>query len=100
MPRPRILPTEDGLLSAAEASGLVKVSRSRWDAYVKRFPTLLRGRRLVRVNAEGKGVMRYLKSAVIEHIHLELANDRPPTPKPSRPPKSATATTPETGGTA
>lgn len=76
MPRPRPLPPEDALLSAAEASALVKVSRSRWDAYVKRFPTLLRGRRLVRVNAEGRGVMRYLRTAVVEHIHLDLPCDR------------------------
>jgi hypothetical protein len=76
VPRPRQIPPEDALLSAAEASGLVKVSRSRWDAYVKRFPTLLRGRRLVRVNPDGKGVMRYLKSAVIEHIHVDLPQDR------------------------
>ncbi len=76
MPRPRQLPTDDALLSAAEASALVKVSRSRWDGYVKRFPTLLRGRRLVRVNPEGKGVMRYLRSAVVEHVHIDPPRDR------------------------
>jgi hypothetical protein len=30
----------------------------------------------VRVNPEGRGVMRYLRSALIEHMHLELARGR------------------------
>jgi len=78
MPRHRPLPPEDALLNAVEASSLVKVSRSRWDAYVKRFPALLRGRRIVQVNPTGKGVARYLRSAIVEHIHRELPRDREP----------------------
>lgn len=84
MPRPRPLPPEDALLSAAEASALVHVSRSRWDAYARRFPALVRGRRIVQVNPEGKGVYRWLRSAVIEHMHRELARERPPAPRTKR----------------
>jgi len=76
VPRPRPLPLDDALLNALEASTLCKVSRSRWDDYVTRYPTLLRGRRLVQVNPTGKGVMRYLRSAVIEHIHHDLPRQR------------------------
>ena len=54
MPRPRLLPLDDALLDAEEASALCKVSRSRWDAYAQRFPALVRGRRLVQVNPDGK----------------------------------------------
>lgn len=79
MPRARILPTDDALLTAAEAGALVHVSRSRWDAYARRYQILVRGRRIVRANPNGKGVSRWLKSAVIQHIHLELASDRDPT---------------------
>jgi len=77
MPRPRILPTEDALLSAVEACALVHVSRSRWDAYARRFKALSRGRRVVQANPGGKGVVRYLRSSIIEHIHIELTFDRP-----------------------
>jgi len=80
MPRPRQLPLEDALLSAAEACALVKVSRSRWDTYARRFKALTRGRRVVQANPAGKGVVRWLRSAVIEHIHLELTFDRAETP--------------------
>lgn len=78
MPRPRELPTEDCLLSAAEAGAICKVSRSRFDAYVRRFPLLMRGRRLVQVTPGGRGTIRYLKSAVIAHLHLELVSEREP----------------------
>lgn len=76
MPRQRQLPLEDALLSAGEACALVHVSRSRWDGYAKRFPALLRGRRVVRVNPTGKGVVRWLRSALVEHMHCELSRDR------------------------
>ena len=79
MPRVRQLPQDDALLSAGEACVLVHVSRSRWDSYAKRFRALTRGRRVVQANPGGKGVYRWLKSAVIEHMHVELANDRDPT---------------------
>jgi len=78
VPRQRQLPTDDALLSAGEACALVHVSRSRWDAYAKRFPALIRGRRLVQANPNGKGVYRWLRSAVIEHMHDELERDRAP----------------------
>ena len=81
MPRPRELPAEDCLLSAAEAGAICKVSRSRWDSYSKRFPLLMRGRRLVQVTPGGRGTMRYLKSAVIAHLHLELSGEREPAPE-------------------
>ena len=81
MPRPRELPTDDCLLSAAEAGAICKVSRSRWDGYSQRFPLLLRGRRLVQATPGGRGTMRWLKSAVIAHLHLELASEREPTPE-------------------
>lgn len=77
MPRPRPLPPEDALLSAAEACALVKVSRSRWDCYAKRFPALVRGRRIVQVNPQGKGVYRWLRSALVAHMHNELAREHP-----------------------
>jgi hypothetical protein len=81
MPRPRELPTDDCLLSAAEAGAICKVSRSRWDSYSKRFPLLIRGRRLVQATPGGRGTIRYLKSAVIAHLHLELACERESTPE-------------------
>lgn len=84
MPRPRPLPAEDALLSAAEACALVHVSRSRWDAYAKRFPALLRGRRIVQVNPTGKGVVRWLRSSVIEHMHHELDREHPRPPRAPR----------------
>jgi len=77
VPRLRPLPIDDALLAAAEACALVKVSRSRWDAYARRFRALVRGRRIVQVNPHGKGVVRWLRSAVVAHIHLELSYDRP-----------------------
>jgi hypothetical protein len=80
VPRPRPLPLDDALLSAEEASTLVKVSRSRWDAYAHRFHALVRGRRIVQANPHGKGVVRWLRSAVIAHMHLELARERPTAP--------------------
>lgn len=83
MPRARILPLEDSLLSALEACGLVHVSRSRWDAYARRYPALVRGRRIVRANPDGKGVARWLRSAVIEHMHDELERERAPEPEES-----------------
>lgn len=83
MPRPRELPTDDCLLSAAEAGAICKVSRSRWDGYVARFTLLRRGRRLVQVTPGGRGTIRYLKSAVIAHLHLELACEREATPETS-----------------
>jgi hypothetical protein len=80
VPRPRPLPSDDALLSAEEACALVHVSRSRWDAYAARFHALVRGRRIVQVNPKGKGVTRWLKSAVIEHMHHELAREREAAP--------------------
>lgn len=80
MPRPKAYPVADALLSAAEAGGLVHVSRSRWDAYARRFPALVRGRRIVHANPGGKGVARWLRSAVIAHMHDELERDRAPEP--------------------
>lgn len=61
---------------------MCKVSRSRWDSYVARFTLLMRGRRLVQVTPRGRGTMRYLKSAVIAHLHLELASERDRAPEP------------------
>ncbi len=80
MPRPRPYPLDDALLSAEEACALVHVSRSRWDAYARRFHVLLRGQRLLQVTPGGRGSMRWLKSAVIEHMHTELAREREAAP--------------------
>lgn len=80
MPRPKAYPVEDALLNATEACGLVHVSRSRWDAYARRYPALRRGRRIVQANPNGKGVARWLRSALIQHMHDELAPDRAPEP--------------------
>jgi hypothetical protein len=76
MPRPRPLPAEDALLDIEEARTLLKVSKSRWDSYWKRSAALLRGCRRVQVNPQGKGVRRWLRSAVVEHMHHELARER------------------------
>jgi len=80
VPRQRQYPTDDALLSAGESCALVHVSRSRWDGYARRHPALIRGRRIVRANPNGKGVARWLKSALIEHMHDELKRDRAPEP--------------------
>lgn len=79
MPRVRQLPPDDALLDKEEARTLVKVSDSRWDGYWKRFPALVRGSRIVRVNPKGQGVRRWLRSALVEHMHTELASEREPT---------------------
>lgn len=76
MPRPRPLPTDDALLSMAEAGALCKVSAKRWPAYAERFPVLRRSKRVVQVNPTGTGVDRWLKSGVIEHMHRELARQK------------------------
>ena len=78
MPRPRTLPLDDVLLDKKEAQAFLHVSESRWYGYVERYPALRRGRRLLQVNPDGSGVMHYLKSALIEHIHTELASERRP----------------------
>lgn len=96
MPRPRPLPTDDTLLDKEEARTLVKVSDSRWDSYWKRFPALVRGRRIVRVNPHGKGVTRFLKSAVIQHMHEELARER--TAAPAISPRTAGRTSGDVAG--
>jgi len=80
MPRPLPLPLDDCLCSASEAGAICKVSRSRWDSYVRRFSALLRGRRLVQATPGGRGTMRWLKSALIEHLHRELSCRRPDAP--------------------
>jgi hypothetical protein len=103
MPRPRPIPVEDKLLAAGEAGDLLHVSRSRWDGYWRRFPALVRGCRVVQANPQGRGVRRWLRSALVEHMHCELAReftavpaDRP---RPAvRPVKSARAK--EIGGAA
>ncbi len=59
----------------------MKVSESRWDGYWKRFPALKRGCRIVQVNPQGKGVRRWLRSAVIQHMHTELAREHPRAPR-------------------
>lgn len=77
MPRLRpSLPTDDALLDMREAGALCKVHWKRWPAYAERFPALQRALRVVQVNPEGQGVKRWLKSAVIEHMHLELGRDQ------------------------
>ena len=68
-------------MSATEACGLVHVSRSRWDAYARRYPALRRGRRIVHANPGGNGVARWLRSALVEHMHDELERDRAPEPE-------------------
>lgn len=78
MPRQRPIPLDDVLLNAIEACTICKVSRSRWDDYAKRYTALIRGCRIVQVNPTGKGVARWLKSAVVEHIHRELPREREP----------------------
>lgn len=85
MPRPRHLPLDDALLDLDEAAALCKVSPSRWKAYAARFPRLVRACRKVQVNPQGPGVDRWLKSALIEHMHLDLACSpgRPGAPVPT-----------------
>lgn len=91
MPRARPLPADDALLCRQLAGAMVGVTKSRWDAYAARFECLRRGRRVVQVNPEGKGVFRWLRSSIVAHMHTELANDRPPTPKAPKPePPTAT----------
>jgi hypothetical protein len=77
MPRvSQALPLDDALLSKAECGALCKVEKDRWPAYAQRFPALRRALRVVQVNPEGRGVDRWLKSAVIEHMHRELAHSK------------------------
>ena len=78
MPRPRNpLPADDALLSKAECGALCQVEKDRWPAYAQRFPVLRRALRVVLVNPNGTGVNRWLKSAVIEHMHREMPREKP-----------------------
>lgn len=75
MPRAR-LPLDDGLLTAGEAAARICISKNRWWTYYRRHECLVRGRRVVRVDEDGRGVYRWLRSAVIAHIHNELPSTR------------------------
>jgi hypothetical protein len=44
----------------------------------------MRGRRIVQANPVGTGVVRWLRSSVIEHMHQELDRERPRPPRAPR----------------
>ena len=71
MARTKPLPVQDALLTARLAAALIGMSKSRWWAYARRYPALVRGRRFVSVMG-GKQSPRWLQSALVEHMHLEL----------------------------
>jgi len=62
---------------------MCKVEKDRWPAYAERFDALRAGRRFVRVNPSGPGVKRWLKSAVLRHMHEEMARERSTRPLPT-----------------
>lgn len=79
MPRPKVvLPADDVLLNKAECGAMCKVEKDRWPGYAQRFPILRRGMRVVRVNPDGVGRRRWLKSAVLEHMHSEMPRTQAP----------------------
>lgn len=73
-PKPEWWPETDRLLRASEARSLVGVTKGRWRSYVERYDTLSDGERTVFAH-EGatRGSPRWLLSAVLRHIHEELA---------------------------
>jgi len=77
---PQPLPVDEVLLNRTECGTMCKVSPKRWKGYADRFPVLLRGRRVVKVNPDGEGRFRWLRSAVLEHLQREMPRDRDPKP--------------------
>lgn len=78
MPRPRTIPPDDALLSKAECGAMCKVEKDRWPRYADRFPILRGAKRVVKVNPAGIGVDRWLKSAVLLHMHHEMPREKEP----------------------
>lgn len=73
-PRPVWWPEVDRLLTAGEAAALVGIKPGRWSWHADQFDVLCRGRRWVKSRPEVKNpVPRWLLSAVLRHIHEELA---------------------------
>ena len=65
------------LLTRHEASGLVGIHPTNWREYADRWPMLRAGARVVRVSAGSRGRMKWLRSAVEEHISEELLRGEP-----------------------
>ena len=73
MPR-HTLPLDDELLTAKDAAAILKMHVDAWSNRAKpdEPPSLRHGLRRPRVGAQSRGVYRWLRSAMIEHIHREL----------------------------
>ena len=70
MPR---LPLDDRLLTAQEAAWKIGMHRCSWYGYAKRYPLLMAGRRWVKVSGNStRGVLHWLNSALVAHMHIEL----------------------------
>jgi hypothetical protein len=63
---------EDALLDKHEAAAILAMGPETFVRYAARWPSLARGARVVRVRPSGRGRVRWLKSAVLEHLRLEL----------------------------
>ena len=63
---------EDALLSKHEAAALVCMGSEAYVRYARRWPMLVAGARIVRATPGSRGRVRWLKSALIQHIREEL----------------------------
>lgn len=74
MARAPVLPTRDRLLSKRACARLLGFHVTYWNRYYRQFTRLVRGRRYRSAKPGGKGVPRWLESAVIAHMHLDLVS--------------------------
>lgn len=64
---------DDWLLSPAQVARRLGMSTRRFYSYWPRWLALINAARPVRVDREsGSGTIRFLRSGVIEHMHVEL----------------------------
>ena len=63
---------EDALLTKHESAAFVCMGSEAFVRYARRWPTLVAGARIVRATPGSRGRVRWLKSALIQHIREEL----------------------------
>lgn len=72
-PRLTTVHEDDTLLSIAQCCRkLGGIHPKNWPAYAARWEALRDGERIVRVRPDGRGRSRWLRSAVVRHIVVEL----------------------------
>ena len=66
------LPEDDRLLDNAAVARRLGIHPKNVAAYVERWPMLREGVRVVRVRAGTRGKRKVLRSALVEHVTIEL----------------------------